>query len=186
MSCVYCNNDFDFTLPSGTTVCGECFNAFHCRLCWQDTNVVGATSLYNDMMLCVTCINNTPPMDDIYDYDPIINIIPNNYVPIVNNIYYEIDDTDEEMDDDIPLMEPPAGFDMNTASSVEENPDYMDNLINAQIEYEGRWYFALDGQIYSTPYEIEIDDYFVRQDIVLHWDDVRWDGSIFGNYIAWY
>jgi hypothetical protein len=74
---------------------------------------------------------------------------------------------------------------MNSASVVEYNPEYADNLINAQVDYEGNWYFALHGQIYSVPYEIEIDDYFVRQDIVSHWDDVRWVGSIFGEYIAW-
>jgi hypothetical protein len=62
----------------------------------------------------------------------------------------------------------------------------MDNLINAQIHHEDKWYFALDGQIYSVPYEIEIDDDHVRRDIVNNWDGVLWAGSIFGEYIAWY
>jgi hypothetical protein len=116
-------------------------------------------------------------IDDIIhiNYAPI-----NNYIPIINDIH-EIDDTVYT-----PLHGPPEGFDMNTASSVEENPDYMDNLINGQVEYEGEWFFALEGQIYSVLYEIEIDDDYVRQDIRDNWDGVRWVGSIFGNYIAWH
>jgi len=90
------------------------------------------------------------------------------------------DETDEE------LFGPPAGFDMNMASVVEHRPDYTDNLINAQIHHEDKWYFALDGQIYSVPYEIEIDDDHVRRDLVENWDHVLWAGSIFGEYIAWY
>jgi hypothetical protein len=115
-------------------------------------------------------------IDDIIhiNYAPI-----NNYIPIINDIH-EIDTVDT------PLHGPPEGFDMNTASSVEENPDYMDNLINGQVEYEGEWFFALEGQIYTVPYEIEIDDDYVRQDIRDNWDGVRWVGSIFGNYIAWH
>jgi hypothetical protein len=115
-------------------------------------------------------------IDDIIhiNYAPI-----NNYIPIINDIH-EIDTVYT------PLHGPPEGFDMNTASSVEENPDYMDNLINGQVEYEGEWFFALDGQIYSVLYEIEIDDDYVRQDIRDNWDGVRCVGSIFGNYIAWY
>jgi len=122
-------------------------------------------------------IYDTPTEDEIYDtpQDEIYDITYNN---ITYNITYN--------NDEIPLLAPPTGFDMNTASSVEENPDYMDNLINAQIEYEGDWYFALDGQIYSVPYEIEVDDDYVRQDIRDNWDGVQWVGTIFGNYIAWY
>ena len=99
-----------------------------------------------------------------------------------------IAEEDEDLDEDVleDLVEPPEGFDMNMASVVEHRPDYMDNLINAQVEYEGSWYFALDGQIYSVPYEIEIDDDYVRRDIIDNWDGVLWVGSIFGEYIAWY
>jgi hypothetical protein len=159
--------------------------------------VVGERILHNDMMLCVTCVNNTPPLQPI-EYESIDDIIHINYAPINNYAPIINDDYDEEepwaienIYDEIPnnhnpLLAPPAGFDMNAASLVEENPDYMNNLINAQIEYEGEWYFALDGQIYSVPYEIEIDDDYVRQDIRDNWDGVRWVGSIFGNYIAWY
>jgi len=145
------------------------------------------------------CINNTPPIgevhielnapyrppdldaahedeilfgdfNDIYDYEPEIH----NIIPIINII-----------DDEIPLLAPPAGFDMNAASSVEHSPAYMDQLINTQLEYQGHWYFALAGQIYSVPYEIEIDDDHVRQDIRDNWDGVQWRGTIFGEYIAW-
>jgi hypothetical protein len=128
------------------------------------------------------------------DNDNIIyndNIINDNQDIDINAIIYNIvnmhaipmdDETDVESDDE---LGPPEGFDMNSASVVEHNPEYADNLTNAQVEYEGNWYFALHGQIYSVPYEIEIDDYFVRQDIVSHWDDVRWAGCIFGEYIAW-
>jgi hypothetical protein len=155
-------------------------------------------------MMCVTCVNNTPPIEepyhppgldaaheiqfgdfnDIYDTPPndiiyniapiydIYNIVPINIVPI--------------NDDEIIVPDaPPAGFDMNMASLVEHNPVYMDNLINAQVEYEGNWYFAFNNNIYMVPYEIEIDDDYVRQDIVENWDDVRWAGSIFGEYITW-
>ena len=107
-----------------------------------------------------------------------------------DEIYYNIINHDIIIPDtiinEIHLLAPPAGFDMNAASLVEENPDYIDNLINSQVEYEGEWYFALDGQIYSVPYEIEIDDDHVRRDIIDNWDGVQWEGSIFGNYIAWY
>jgi hypothetical protein len=92
-------------------------------------------------------------------------------------------ETDEETD---VLVEPPEGFDMNAASALEHNPDYMNNLINAQVEHDDRWYFVFGGQIYSVPYEIEIDDDHVRQDIVANWPGLQWDGSIFGEYIAWY
>ena len=160
--CEYCFNAFDFHLPSGTAVCTECFQEMYCRLCWQHTNVVGPRTLHNDMMLCTTCVNNTP-VDDPMEYEEI------NYEPI-NDV----------------LLEPPEGFDMNAASLIEEHPDYMDNMINAQIEHNGKWYFVFEGQIYSIPYEIEIDDDYVRQDIVESWDGVEWAGSIFGNYIAWY
>jgi hypothetical protein len=74
---------------------------------------------------------------------------------------------------------------MNMASVIEENQEFIDNLTNAQVEYDGKWYFAFNGQVYSVPYEIEIDDEHVREDIVENWDDVRWTGSIFGQYIAW-
>jgi hypothetical protein len=104
-----------------------------------------------------------------------------------NEIYYNIHENIQNILPIItPLNEPPAGFDMNAASLIEENPDYMDNLINAQVEYDGNWYFVLDGQIYSVPYEIEIDDDYVRRDIIDNWDGVQWEGTIFGNYIAWY
>ena len=181
--CDHCFNSADFQLPSGVAICGQCFHESYCRLCWQHTTVVGERTLHEDMMLCTTCVNNTPsiqPMDIEYEsIDDIIHInyAPiNNYIPIINDIH-EIDTVDTHG--------PPEGFDMNTASSVEENPDYMDNLINGQVEYEGEWFFALEGQIYSVPYEIEIDDDYVRQDIRDNWDGVRWVGSIFGNYIAW-
>jgi hypothetical protein len=98
----------------------------------------------------------------------------------------ETDDETESDTDDEELVEPPEGFDMNAASALEHNPDYMNNLINGQVEYNGRWYFVFQGQIYSVPYEIEIDDDHVRQDIIANWQGLRWDGSIFGEYISWY
>ena len=156
--CEHCFNESDLMLPSGVNVCGQCFNEMYCRICWRHTNVVGATSMYNDLMMCAECVNNTPPEQNIQFDDP--------------------------MDESI--LEPPANFDMNMASYIEDSPDYMNNLINAQVEYDGMWYFALDGQIYSVPYEIEIDDDQVRQDIRDNWDGVEWAGSIYGNYIAWY
>jgi hypothetical protein len=87
---------------------------------------------------------------------------------------------------DGPLLAPPANFDMNMASLIEHNPDYMNNMVNAQVEFEGNWYFVLYGQIYSVPYEIEIDDDYVRQDIRNNWEGVQWRGTIYGEYIAWY
>ena len=197
--CEHCFNSADFTLPFGVSVCGQCFHESYCRLCWQHTNVVGERILHNDMMLCLACANNTPLLQPI-EYESIDDIIHINYAPINNYAPIIYDEEEEEpwaiapiedIYDEIPnnhdpLLAPPAGFDMNAASLVEENPDYMDNLINAQIEHEGEWYFALDGQIYSVPYEIEIDDDYVRQDIRDNWDGVEWRGSIFGNYIAWH
>jgi len=228
--CEHCFNQFDFTLPSGVRVCGQCFEEMYCRACWQHTNVVGARTNHNDMMMCATCANNTPPQpavqfdefDDIYDEIPnniIDNITPiNDYdgtfaAPLLDEYMtqdnYEEDEPwpvapieDEgydgpmvdislvleymEQNHHIPLYEPPAGFDMNSASLVEQNPDYMDNLINSQIEYQGKWYFVLDGQIYSVPQEIEIDDDYDRRDIKDNWDNVEWTGTIFGEYVAWF
>ena len=144
------------------------------------------------MMMCVMCVNNTPPQpaiqfDDIYDEIPINE-------PEITNVEYghdgplvDITLVLEYMEQNhlIPLYEPPVDFDMNSASLVEQNPDYMDNMINSQIEYEGKWYFVLDGQIYSIPEEIEVDDNYDRQDIVDNWDNVEWVGTIFGEYVAW-
>ena len=189
--CDHCFNQFDFTLPSGVRVCGQCFEEMYCRACWHHTNVVGTRTVHNGMMMCATCVNNTPvtpvlndaiqieDFDNIYDEPPVTN---NN-----NEIHYNI----YEIEIDLPMeigddpLEPPAGFDMNASSLIEHNPDYMDNMINSQIEYEGKWYFVIDGQIYSVPYEIEIDDDYVRRDIRDNWDDVEWAGSIFGEYVAW-
>lgn len=211
--CEHCFNASDFQLPSGVSICTDCFHESYCRTCWQHTDVVGATSLYDDLMLCTTCVNNLPQRMPrvINDINTIIyNIIPVNAMdtdehdgtfdpPLLDQYMiqdnYEEDEPwpiapieDEDSDEDAleDLFGPPAGFDMNMASLVEENPDYMDNLINAQIEFEGNWYFTLDGQIYSVPYEIYIDDDHVRRDIIDNWDGVQWRGSIFGNYIAWY
>ena len=199
--CDICFYASEFQLPSGENVCGQCFDELFCRSCWQQTNIVGERIQHNGVMMCVTCVNNTPPIEenviqinaayapgldaahedeiqfgdfDIYDTPP--NDIIYNIAPI-NDIYNIVDE--------IVPNAPPAGFDMNAASLVEHNPDYMNNLINAQTEYEGNWYFAFNNQIYMVPYEIEIDDDYVRQDIVESWDDVRWVGSIFGEYIAW-
>ena len=180
--CEHCFNASDFQLPSGVSICRDCFYESYCSCCWEPITQVGET---NDEGWCVTCVNNNPPLQnqiednnqDIIYNDNDINIIYNDII----NINVPMDDTDEDED----VVAPPAGFDMNMASVVEYNPGYADNLVNAQVEYEGNWYFALHGQIYSVPYEIEIDDHFVRQDIVSHWDDVRWVGSIFGEYIAW-
>jgi hypothetical protein len=148
--------------------------------------VVGRTSLYNDMMLCNTCINNYNTNEN-NDLDEIMH---EDMDETDDEIYYNIIENIQHIEPIInhidPLIEPPAGFDMNMASLVEENPDYMENLINAQIEYDGNWYFTLDGQIYSVPYEIYIDDDYVRRDIIDNWDGVQWRGTIFGNYIAWY
>ena len=165
--CEHCFNASDFQLPSGVSICRDCFYESYCACCWEPITQVGET---NDESWCVTCVNNNLPQ--------IQNHIEDNNVPM--------DETEDETDvEDEDVVAPPAGFDMNMASVVEYNPGYADNLVNAQVEYEGNWYFALHGQIYSVPYEIEIDDHFVRQDIVSHWDDVRWVGSIFGEYIAW-
>ena len=162
--CEHCFNASDFQLPSGVSICRDCFYESYCACCWERTDET------NDESWCVTCVNNNLPQ--------IQNHIEDNNVPM--------DETEDETDvEDEDVVAPPAGFDMNMASVVEYNPGYADNLVNAQVEYEGNWYFALHGQIYSVPYEIEIDDHFVRQDIVSHWDDVRWVGSIFGEYIAW-
>jgi hypothetical protein len=142
-------------------------------------------------MMCVTCVNNTPPVnqhDDLGaaheeeiqfgDFDDITTNIYN-IAPITNDgfIYVPID---PPIDTTIQPV-----FDMNAASSVEHLPDYMNDLLDAQLEYNGLWYFALDNQIYSVPYEIEIDDNYVRQDIVSNWDGVEWAGTIFGEYVAW-
>jgi hypothetical protein len=163
-------------------------------------------------MMCTTCVNNTPPQpaiqfdefDDIYDEIPDNNDYDGTFAaPLLDDYMaqdnYEDDEPwpiapieeEEPMVDinlilDIPLVEPPAGFDMNSASLVEQNPDYMNNLIHSQIEYEGKWYFVYDGQIYAVPYEIEIDDDYVRQDIKNNWDNVEWTGTIFGEYVAWF
>jgi len=112
----------------------------------------------------------------------------NNQETEINIIYNDIiiNPMDETEDEDEYELGPPEGFDMNSASVVEYNPEYADNLINAQVEYEGIWYFALEGQIYSVPYEIEIDDEHVRHDIRNNWPHVRWAGTIFGHYVAWY
>ena len=114
--------------------------------------------------------------------------IPLNILEITNDDYMEEDEEPwgAPIEDEPPLVGPPAGFDMNSASLVEQNPDYMNNLINSQIEYEGEWCFVLDGQIYAVPYEIEIDDDHVRRDIKNNWENVEWVGSIFGEYVAWY
>lgn len=165
--CEHCFNASDFQLPSGVSICRDCFYESYCACCWEPITQVGET---NDESWCVTCVNNNLPQ--------IQNHIEDNNDPM--------DETEDETDvEDEDVIAPPAGFDMNMASVVEYNPGYADNLVNAQVEYQGNWYFALHGQIYSVPYEIEIDDHFVRQDIVSHWDDVRWVGSIFGEYIAW-
>lgn len=79
----------------------------------------------------------------------------------------------------------PACFNMNMASVLEENQTLADSLHNSQVEYDGKWYFALDGQIYSVPYAIEIADERARRDIVTNWAEVKWTGSIFGNCLAW-
>jgi len=178
--CDHCFNASDFRLPSGVNICAECFYESYCVCCWNPITQVGET---NGEGLCLTCINNIP--DQINPIQPIndinINIIYN------NDAMDETDDTDSETESETDeLVEPPEGFDMNAASALEQNPDYMNNLINAQVEYNGRWYFVYEGQIYSVPYEIEIDDDFVRQDIIENWEGLRWDGSIFGEYIAWY
>ena len=184
--CDHCFNASDFQLPSGVNICTDCFHESYCRICWQNTNVVGITSLHNDMMLCTTCINNYNT-NEVDDMDA--EIMDGDMDETDDEIYYNIHENIQPIVpiiNIIPLHEPPAGFDMNMASLVEENPDYMENLINAQIEYDGNWYFTLDGQIYSVPYEIEIDDNYVRRDIIDNWDGVQWRGTIFGNYIAWY
>ena len=191
--CDHCFNAADIDLPNAS-VCVQCFHEMYCRTCWEHSNVVGPTNEYNGLMMCTTCINNTPPIEDIYDNVPEITnhdeaTLIDEYIA-QNNVEYEpwpvIDYIDDEIPIHIPLFGPPIGFDMNMASLVEENPDYMNNLINAQVEYEGKWYFVLDNQIYVVPYEIEIDDDYVRQDIRDNWENVEWAGSIFGNYIAWY
>jgi hypothetical protein len=192
-------------------VCGPCFNILYCALCLEPTSTVGETSSYNHEFACVGCINNTPPLEENEDNEDYMPVPPDPFANFVtdDDLYDEVPDDDiyDEAPDDtiyynitpiipitytitnnIPepaLYAPPAGFDMNMASVVEENQGLIDNLINAQVEYDGSWYFALDGQVYSVPYEIEIDDNYVRQDIVENWDDVRWTGSIFGQYIAW-
>jgi len=191
-------------------VCGPCFNILYCALCLEPTRTVGETSPYNHVFACVGCINNTPPLDDddidnmpvppdpfanfvtdddlydeVTDDEPVDDIIYYNITNhpniITNNIINEISPLEPAI-----LYAPPAGFDMNMASVVEDNQDLVDNLNNAQVEYDGSWYFALEGQVYSVPYEIEIDDIYVRQDIATNWDEVHWVGSIFGQYIAWY
>lgn len=170
--CEYCFYPSDFILPTGMRVCGGCFRELFCSLCWQHQEVVGERVLRNGFMLCATCVNNVPPIE-IIDPDEIMNA--------------DMEDTDDENYYNIEeLHEPPADFDINTASVVEHNPGYVDYLVSTQVEFEGDWYFSLDGQIYTVPYEIEIDDDYVRRDIVDNWDDVRWVGSIFGEYIAWY
>ena len=143
--------------------------------------------IYDNDELPVTNNND----DDIYDelpvtnndiYDNITNVTPAP-MDITNDIYIYYTPI---VPANVPLQAPPANFDMNTASSVEHAPDYMNDLINAQVEYNGIWYFALGGQIYSIPYEIEIDDDYVREDIADNWDGVQWAGTIFGEYVAWY
>lgn len=204
MNCEHCFLAGDITLPSGVSVCGQCFVELYCRSCWNHHNVVGTITPYNGTTMCASCINNTPPEpvvhfgdidDDIYDeppydidniYDQPPNDIYYNILPI--NIFQNIDNIPhDEIYNIIPIdpIEPHANFDMNSASVVEHNPDYMNNLVNAQIEYNGLWYFALDNQIYSVPYEIEVDDDYVREDIRDNWDGVLWAGAIFGEYIAW-
>ena len=203
MTCVHCANDMIWArVASMDLVCGPCFNILYCALCLEPTSTVGETSPYNQVFACTSCINNTPPME--YDDmpvppDPFANLVTD------DDIYDEV--TDDEVTDDtiyynitntivpinninIPepnhLYGPPTGFDMNMASVVEENQALIDNLNNAQVEYDGSWYFAFDDQVYMVPYEIEIDDNYVRQDLVENWDDVIWTGTIFGQYIAWY
>ena len=204
--CDHCFNASDFQLPSGTRVCRDCFYESYCACCWEPTTQVGDT---NEDSFCATCINNNLPQQRMYHHIVNDNIILNinNIEPIINII-----ETDDDYDGtfDVPLideylaqggvedepwpvqeipddvLQPPPEFDMNMASSIEENPDYMDNLINGQVEHEGYWYFSLGGQIYTVPYEIEIDDDHVRRDIINNWDGVQWRGTIFGNYIAWY
>jgi len=172
--CDHCFNASDFQLPSGTRICRDCFYESYCVCCWEPITQVGET---NDESWCATCVNNM--------HHHVINTDQN--MEDDNEIYYNIHENIQNILPIItPLNEPPAGFDMNAASLIEENPDYMDNLINAQVEYDGNWYFVLDGQIYSVPYEIEIDDDYVRRDIIDNWDGVQWEGTIFGNYIAWY
>jgi len=213
--CEHCFNASDFQLPSGVRVCRDCFYESYCACCWEPTTQVGETNEDSFCATCInnnlpqqrmqhhvindinTIIYNINPIDNVMDetedeeYDGTFDL-PLFDVYVTQDNYEEeepwpiapIEDSDE---DTVELLYgPPQGFDMNMASVVEHRPDYMDNLINAQIHYEGMWYFALHGQIYSVPYEIEIDDDHVRQDIVSHWDDVLWVGSIFGEYIAWY
>ena len=191
--CDHCFNASDFQLPSGVTICRDCFYESYCACCWERTDET------NDESWCATCVNNNLPQLRMHDHvnTDILNanmeddeIMNADMDDTDDEIYYNIINHDIMIPDaiinEINLLAPPAGFDMNTASLVEENPDYMDNLINAQVEFEGDWYFALDGQIYSVPYEIEIDDDYVRRDIIDNWDGVQWEGTIFGNYIAWY
>jgi len=181
--CDHCFNASNYKLPSGVTVCAECFYESYCTCCWEHTNQVGAT---NDDSWCVTCVNNNLPQLRMHHH--VINANEDNHDgPFSNQLFDEYIPQDEEdlMEDPTgALFAPPEGFDMNTASVVEHNPGYMNNLIHTQVEHEGIWYFTLDGQIYSVPYEIDIDD--ERSDIVDIWDGVHWEGTIFGNYVAWY
>jgi len=219
MSCVHCDHEMVWTrVANMDLVCGPCFNHGYCGLCLEPISTVGETHPHNLAFACVSCINNTPPIeygdiedhephipfgayhieitnDDLYDEPP--EIYENTYTNLTNitddEINYNLNIINDEMNDDEIIYEPapnhlyapPAGFDMNMASVIEENQDFIDNLNNSQVEYDGNWYFAFNGQIYSVPYEIEIDDEHVREDIVTNWDDVRWTGSIFGQYIAW-
>jgi hypothetical protein len=127
---------------------------------------------YYDSVACIECINNLPPAD----------IEPR---PDASNDNQFEDFMDSYNDTDIPINEPRINFDMNSASYIETNPDYMNDLISSQVEYEDDWYFALNTQIYRVPYEIEILDDTVRYDIKNNWEGVEWIGTIFGNYIAW-
>jgi hypothetical protein len=157
-------------------------------------HIVAPINDINTIIYNINPINNAMDETEDEEYDGTFDLpLFDQY--ILQNNYEEEEpwpiapiETDDETDDETPddLYGPPQGFDMNMASVVEHRPDYMDNLINAQVHYEGKWYFALGGQIYSVPYEIEIDDDHVRRDLVENWDDVLWVGSIFGEYIAWY
>ena len=64
--CDICFYASDFQLPSGENVCGQCFDELFCRSCWQQTNIVGERIQHNGVMMCVTCVNNTPPIVEPY------------------------------------------------------------------------------------------------------------------------
>jgi len=72
----------------------------YCPWCLEPKTVVGETFPYNNSFACITCINTIP------------------------------EDTEEINSEDFhDIYEPPINFDMNSASSVEENPTYMNDLM---------------------------------------------------------